>query len=44
MIGLVGSSGSGKTTLANLVCRFFDPSSGTVSIDGVDLRRLSLPA
>ena len=44
MIGLVGSSGSGKTTLANLVCRFFDPSSGTVAIDGVDLRRLSLPA
>jgi len=42
MIGLVGSSGSGKTTLANLVCRFFDPSSGTVTIDGTDLRRLEI--
>ena len=42
MIGLVGTSGSGKTTLANLVCRFHDPSSGVIRIDGVDLRRLSL--
>jgi ATP-binding cassette subfamily B protein len=42
MIGLVGTSGSGKTTLANLVCRFHDPSSGAIRIDGVDLRRLSL--
>jgi len=42
MIGLVGTSGSGKTTLANLVCRFHDPSSGVVRIDGVDLRRFSL--
>jgi ATP-binding cassette subfamily B protein len=42
MIGLVGTSGSGKTTLANLVCRFHDPSSGVIHIDGVDLRRLSL--
>jgi ATP-binding cassette subfamily B protein len=42
MIGLVGASGSGKTTLANLVCRFFDPSSGTVSVDGTDLRRLAV--
>ncbi|NDC63245.1 MAG: ABC transporter ATP-binding protein [Planctomycetia bacterium] len=44
MIGLVGTSGSGKTTLANLVCRFYDPSSGTITVDGVDLRRLSIPA
>ena len=42
MIGLVGSSGSGKSTLANLVCRFFDPSSGTVSVDGTDLRRMAV--
>lgn len=42
MIGLVGTSGSGKTTLANLVCRFHDPTSGTVRVDGTDLRRLSL--
>ncbi len=42
MIGLVGSSGSGKSTLANLVCRFFDPSSGTVTVDGTDLRRMAV--
>ena len=42
MIGLVGSSGSGKSTLANLVCRFFDPSSGAVSVDGTDLRRMAV--
>ena len=42
MVGLVGTSGSGKTTLANLVCRFYDPSSGTIKVDGVDLRELSI--
>ena len=42
MIGLVGASGSGKTTLANLVCRFQDPSSGVIRIDGTDLKELSL--
>ena len=42
MIGLVGSSGSGKSTLANLVCRFHDPSSGSIRVDGVDLRDLSI--
>ena len=42
MVGLVGTSGAGKTTLANLICRFHDPSSGNISIDGVDLRKLSL--
>ena len=42
MIGLVGASGSGKSTLANLVCRFYDPSSGSISIDGVDLRQLAI--
>jgi ATP-binding cassette subfamily B protein len=42
MIGLVGTSGSGKSTLANLVCRFYDPSSGTIRVDGVDLRELAI--
>ena len=42
MIGLVGTSGSGKSTLANLVCRFYDPSSGTIKVDGNDLRDLSI--
>jgi len=44
MIGLVGASGSGKSTLANLVCRFHDPSSGAIRVDGVDLRNLSIAA
>ena len=42
MIGLVGTSGSGKSTLANLVCRFYDPSSGSIRVDGHDLRDLSI--
>ncbi len=41
-IGLVGASGSGKTTLAFLIARFYDPTSGTVRLDGVDLRELQL--
>jgi ATP-binding cassette subfamily B protein len=38
---LVGTSGSGKTTLAKLLPRFFDPTAGTVSIGGVDLRDIA---
>ena len=44
MIGLVGASGSGKTTLANLICRFHDPTGGTIRVDGNDLRRFSISA
>ena len=39
---LVGPSGAGKSTVLNLIPRFYDPSSGRVSINGVDLRALSL--
>lgn len=41
MIALVGQSGSGKTTLTDLVPRFYDPVAGTVTMDGVDIRRLA---
>ncbi|MBE7558686.1 ABC transporter ATP-binding protein [bacterium] len=40
-VALVGRSGAGKTTVANLLARFYDPQSGAVLLDGVDLRRLS---
>src|SRR3954468_15056165 len=41
-LALVGETGSGKTTLASLVARLADPTEGRVTIDGVDLRDLSL--
>jgi ATP-binding cassette subfamily B protein len=37
---LVGPSGAGKTTIISLIPRFYDPTSGTVKIDGLDVRRL----
>jgi ATP-binding cassette subfamily B protein len=40
MIGLVGPSGGGKTTIVNLIARFYDPVSGAVRVDGVDLRQV----
>lgn len=39
---LVGENGAGKTTLIKLLCRFYDPSSGSVLLDGKDIRNLSL--
>jgi ATP-binding cassette subfamily B protein len=38
-VAIVGQTGSGKTTLVNLIPRLFDPTSGTVEIGGVDIRR-----
>lgn len=39
-VALVGQSGSGKTTLADLLPRFYDVASGSVTIDGIDIRKL----
>jgi ATP-binding cassette, subfamily B, bacterial len=41
-IALVGETGSGKTTLASLISRLYDPTSGSVRIDGIDVRDLRL--
>ena len=41
-IALVGPSGSGKTTLCNLIARFFDPTTGSIQVDGRDLRDTQL--
>ncbi|MET0902671.1 MAG: ABC transporter ATP-binding protein, partial [Acidimicrobiales bacterium] len=37
-IAVVGETGSGKTTIAKLLCRLYDPDSGSIEVDGVDLR------
>jgi ABC-type multidrug transport system fused ATPase/permease subunit len=41
-VALVGASGAGKTTIANLLLRFWDPDQGSIRLDGVDLRALTL--
>ncbi|GGP60597.1 ABC transporter ATP-binding protein [Streptomyces melanogenes] len=42
-VAVVGSTGAGKSTLAKLLARFYDPSTGRVLLDGVDLRELAVP-
>ncbi len=38
---LVGKSGAGKSTITNLICRFFDPTKGRVTLDGVDIKKFT---
>jgi ATP-binding cassette, subfamily B, bacterial len=40
-VALVGTTGAGKTTIAKLIARFYDPTAGSVTLDGIDLRDLS---
>lgn len=41
-VGIMGSTGAGKSTLINLLNRFYDPSSGTIKIDGIDIKNYKL--
>ena len=41
-VALVGHSGAGKTTILNLICRFFDPASGAITLDGTDIRKITM--
>ena len=41
-VALVGSSGGGKSTIIDLFCRLYEPTAGTITLDGIDLRDLSL--
>jgi ATP-binding cassette, subfamily B, bacterial len=41
-LAIVGQNGAGKTTLAKLLCRLYDPQSGSIEIDGIDVRELDL--
>lgn len=39
-VGIVGRSGSGKSSLANLLCHFYDPDSGKILLDGIDIQKM----
>jgi ATP-binding cassette subfamily B protein len=44
VVAFVGSNGSGKTTLIKLLCRLYDPTSGVITLDGIDLRQFETTA
>lgn len=41
-VGIIGSTGSGKSTLMNLLCRFYDVSSGEITLDGINVKNIEL--
>jgi ABC-type multidrug transport system fused ATPase/permease subunit len=41
-LAIVGQNGAGKTTIAKLLCRLYDPQSGSIEVDGVDIREFDL--
>ncbi|HEX4352887.1 MAG TPA: ABC transporter ATP-binding protein, partial [Polyangiales bacterium] len=43
-LAIVGINGAGKTTIAKLLCRLYDPQSGSIEIDGIDLRAIEIEA
>jgi len=43
-VAIVGENGAGKTTLVKLLCRFYEATSGTIALDGVDIRRIPVDA
>lgn len=41
IVSIVGANGAGKSTLLKLLCRFYDPQAGEITIDGIDIRQMS---
>ncbi|MBW4509596.1 MAG: ABC transporter ATP-binding protein/permease [Scytonematopsis contorta HA4267-MV1] len=44
VVAIVGDNGAGKSTLIKLLCRFYDPDSGSIEVDGVNIRKFSVQA